>query len=185
MKDIQVATPMSRRKIPNFPSKEFRSLNKEDRDLLAQHLRNPPVSVGDIARLLGLSVRAGDLGNGASGEIRPAPGGQGYLIRVNKSDHKNRQRFTVAHEIAHFLLHRDQIGDGVTDDFLYRSGLPEPIEAEANRLAADILMPVDLIQSMLESEEFSDIPIDQCVEPFAQIFGVSPSAMRIRLGVAG
>ena len=48
----------------------------------------------------------------------------GYAIFVNKGDrYKTRQRFTIAHKIAHFILHREAIGDGIVDDALYRSGL--------------------------------------------------------------
>ena len=60
-----------------------------------------------------------------------------------------RRRFTIAHEIAHFLLHRDKIGDQLSDDAMYRSSLSSDDERAANRLAADILMPMGLIQDYM------------------------------------
>ncbi|MCV5491602.1 ImmA/IrrE family metallo-endopeptidase, partial [Escherichia coli] len=61
---------------------------------------------------------------------------------MNQHDMQARRRYTLAHEIAHFLLHRHLLRDGITDDVLYRSSQSSQIEAEANRLAADIIMPM-------------------------------------------
>jgi Zn-dependent peptidase ImmA (M78 family) len=33
--------------------------------------------------------------------------------------HPNRQRFTLAHEIAHYVLHRDLVENGIVDDTMY------------------------------------------------------------------
>ena len=66
-----------------------------------------------------------------------------WVIGVNSLQHPNRQRFTMGHEIGHFILHKDQIGDGIEDTLLFRaSGFGEPgIEKEANEFAAKLLMP--------------------------------------------
>lgn len=101
-------------------------------------------------------------------------------IRINRHDVKERQRFTLAHEIAHFLLHRDKIGDGITDDVLYRSGLSDAQEAQANRLAADIVMPWGLIQNRLES--YADLKPEQKIERLAADTEISTTAIKIRLG---
>src|SRR3546814_2493487 len=72
-------------------------------------------------------------------------GESGFAIYVNGSHPRVRRRFSIAHEIAHFALHRNLIGDGVTDDAMYRSNLSSAVEVQANRMAADILMPWHLI----------------------------------------
>lgn len=82
----------------------------------------------------------------------------------------------VAHEVAHHVLHLDSIGDGITDDALYKSGLSNRQEAQANRLAADILMPWKLLDPLLDNGEAN-------ITELADIFLVSKSAMSIRLGV--
>lgn len=114
-----------------------------------------------------------------SGKILKDPkrgGESGYAIFVNAQDNLFRQRFTIAHEIAHFILHKELIGDGLVDDALYRSGLSTKEEAMANKLAADILMPWHLLNSVMDDHINS---IDQ----LAKIFHVSESAMSIRLGI--
>jgi Zn-dependent peptidase ImmA (M78 family) len=99
-----------------------------------------------------------------------------WVIRVNRHEHKHRQRFTIAHEIAHFVLHKDEIRDGITEDTFYRSGLPERREWEANRLAADILMPWDLVRALAADGKTTPSELAQELE-------VSQAAMHIRLGL--
>ena len=89
----------------------------------------------------------------------------------------SRKRFTVAHEIAHYILHRDLVGSELVDDSLFRSGLTTREEAQANGLAADILMPRHLL------EKIAPPPFDKSPEFLAERFQVSEQAMRIRLGL--
>ncbi|WP_288741414.1 ImmA/IrrE family metallo-endopeptidase [uncultured Rheinheimera sp.] len=137
-----------------------------------------PVKLSNIANELGLIVKSATLDTGISGEIKRE--GQNFLIRVNRHDVKERQRFTVAHEIAHFLLHRDLIGDGIVDDLLYRSGLTDTLEAEANRLAADILMPWSKVNEFYHS--MPNVKIEERIEKIANAAEVSITAVKIRLG---
>ena len=134
-----------------------------------------PVSVTRIAREFGIRVfKSSGWPDKLSGLIRKNQGK--YEIFVNGQHPLVRRRFTIAHELAHFILHRDEIGNGITDDVLYRSGLSNKMEKEANQLAADILMPWKLLDPILDSGE-SDI------RKLADMFKVSPSTMSIRLGV--
>ena len=93
-----------------------------------------PVPVGEIAERLGIEVFSTTLDPNISGLIkRTAP--SKYEIQVNDTDAPVRQRFTVCHEISHFLLHRTFIDAvGITDNILYRSQLSNAQESEANRL---------------------------------------------------
>jgi Zn-dependent peptidase ImmA (M78 family) len=103
-----------------------------------------------------------------------SPGG--FDIFVNASHPEVRRRFTIAHEIAHIVLHPHLIGDGITDDALLRSGLSNAVEAQANRLAADILMPRDKLNEFLVKGITS-------VKELASRFQVSEQAMAIRIGI--
>jgi Zn-dependent peptidase ImmA (M78 family) len=82
-----------------------------------------------------------------------------------------RKRFTVAHELAHYLLHRHLFAAELVDDALYRSGLSTPIEAQAKAFAAELLMPWHLLMPV----------IDKPTSELAKIFEVSEQAMKIRL----
>lgn len=145
---------------------------------LQQHQDVAPVRLTDLARALGVPVKAATLAPGISGEIRP-DGNDGFVIRINRHDPKRRQRFSVAHEISHFLLHKDKIGDGIADNVLYRSNLSDRIEAEANRLAADILMPDALVREQIEAAH--EKGVGDLILYLADEFAVSEIAMRIKL----
>lgn len=138
-----------------------------------------PVDVTGLAEALGLNVwEDDDLPKGVSGKLfkdSEDGGTAGYSIVVRASDAYVRRRFTVAHEIAHFLLHRNLIGNSITDDEWYRSDLSNAQEAEANRLAADILMPDSLLAANIKR-----YGADSGV--LAPLFEVSEIAMQIRLG---
>lgn len=147
--------------------------------IIKKHQHSAPVQTVPIAEELGLNVyRVPNLGDRISGMIRrdsELGGPSGYAIFVNSDHSEKRRRFTIAHEIAHFILHPHLIGDGIVEDALLRAeGLSNQIEAQANRLAADILMPWSLI-SDLQSRGIST------VEDLARALNVSNDAMSIRL----
>jgi hypothetical protein len=151
----------------------------EQMAIIRRHQQEPPVNVVPIARDLGLEVyRAHGWPEDQSGVIIKDNGTpSGYAIFVNAIHPEVRRRFTIAHEIAHFILHRDLIGDGIQDDTLYRSGLSNRVEAQANKLAADILMPRHLIEAVVSAGR---VAADD-VAGLARIFNVSRGAMSIRL----
>lgn len=147
-------------------------------EVIRQHQGSAPVNLIALAKDLNIDVfSANDWDAGISGFIRRKPGDPSrFEIYVNASHSYVRRRFTIAHEIAHAILHGDRIGDGITEDALLRSGLPDSIEWEANRMAADILMPRHLLKPMLDRGETD-------ISELANRFKVSREAMAIRLGV--
>ena len=144
--------------------------------IVARYQQQAPINLDGIANGLGIAVTRTSLGSSIAGRIaregRQA-GPSGYRILVNSDDHPNRQRFTLAHELAHYILHRDLIESGIIDDTMYRSTLNNALETQANRLAADILMPLKLVR------RYWDLSHDPA--ELARRFGVSQSAMTIRL----
>lgn len=164
-------------------SREWRLLDPALRAAIEAQQTVAPVKLSTIAQALGVKLRASTLPSGISGEIRPDPESvSGFTVRVNRHDGARRQRFTIAHELSHFLLHRDQIGDGITDDVLYRSEISDAREAEANRLAADILMPRNLVSEWVDRARA--LGVDDIPAYLAEQFDVSEAAMRIRLGLS-
>ena len=149
--------------------------------IIAKYQVQAPVDVVAIANDLGLNVWAMDsLPPSISGKIfrdKLNGGSSGFSIGVNADHSFVRQRFTVAHEIAHFVLHREKLeSSDLIDDAMYRGGLSSKEETEANRLAADILMPFPLILS-LRRAGIND------PQSLANKLQVSLAAMKIRLGL--
>lgn len=154
-------------------------LLKEQKAIIARHTRSAPVKIVALAHDLGLKAYTSkSLGADVSGLIKrdaKKGGSSGYAIFVNDTQAKVRQRFTMAHEIAHFILHRSYIGDGIVEDALLRAeGFTNSLERQANAMAADILMPRGLI-SDAQDRGIVEIPA------LASYFNVSRDAMSFRL----
>lgn len=151
-------------------------LLKDQLAVIAKHQEVAPVPVVPIALDLGLKVyRVSSWPNSISGMLRRTSADR-CAIFVNANHPETRRRFTIAHEIAHYVLHLHLIqGDGIVEDALLRAaGLSSAVEAQANAFAADILMPWKLINDQ-QSRGVNTI------EELAQIFNVSLDAMSIRL----
>ncbi|MCB1470531.1 MAG: ImmA/IrrE family metallo-endopeptidase [Rhizobiaceae bacterium] len=163
-------------------SRELHRLSPNQKEILAKYTGEYPVKLGSLARELGVAgIKVSSMRTGISGQIMKE--GENYIIRVNRNESRERQRFTIAHELSHYLLHRhviDSSPDGITDNVLYRSGAPERIEYEANRLAADLVMPLELVEDKLK-REFGGVVTEATIESLAASFGVSKAAMEIRL----
>lgn len=156
--------------------------------LVAQHgARTAPVDVDAIARRLGLHVVRTPLGGGISGLLVTRKGSS--MICVEESHHENRQRFTMAHEIGHFVLgHRFADDEQVhVDRVMMRSSKSSEgtdlLEIEANQFAATLLMPEKLIAKELAKLGSADM--EEVVSALARRFKVSSEAMAIRLGALG
>ena len=143
-------------------------------EIVAPFLERAPVDLDGMAAALGLIVvRDPALPAEISGKIERA--GDGFRVTINGAHGRFRQRFTLAHEIAHYVLHRDLIGDGVTDNAMYRSErLSDAIERQANRYATDLLMPARLMARAWRDgvRSFADM---------AARFAVSAEAASIRM----
>lgn len=94
------------------------------------------------------------------------------LIEFNTSDSAARQRFTIAHELGHYIL-----GHGTSPrDYpnVFSSAPANPNERAANQFAAELLMPAEAVQLMLNRGYRS-------IDELANIFGVSSAAMGYRM----
>lgn len=153
--------------------------------LLIQHgVTAAPVPIERIVKVRGVRVEYAPLDSELSGlaHIRnDVP-----IIGINTLHAPTRQRFTLAHELAHVELHRHELEDAVHVDrgSLRRDALAaegvDPIEIEANTFAAELLVPTEFLISALESSPV-DLEDDKAVVALAKRFKVSDAAMRYRL----
>lgn len=149
-------------------------------DIVKEHI-GPPVNIEGIIRALGLELdKKAELDPEISGQIERV--GDKYKISANVTDGYFRKRFTMAHELGHYIYHSDLLGEGADDDRKYRSvpdgkfyntAIKKREETEANRFAASLLMPANLIR-----QEWARNPD---VGVMVEKFKVSEPAMLIRL----
>lgn len=106
-------------------------------------------------------------------------------IGVNQGHSEVRRRFTIAHELGHFVLHKGK-GEMFMDKVLFRKSSQEynvrdeKMEKEANYFAANILMPEKVVRKLFAAS-ISDFYDDSTIQDLAKKFKVSSSAMTYRL----
>ena len=164
------------------------AIQKRATELLREHdITAAPVPVERIAKGLEAQLRFSPLDNELSGMVYVKGGTP--IIGINALHHPNRQRFTLAHEVGHLVLHRAEITKQIHVDkgfpMLMRNAASatgvDEMEIEANFFAAELLMPVEFLARSLEGQSF-DIDDEGAFNTLAKEYRVSAAAMRFRLG---
>ncbi|MCX8559828.1 ImmA/IrrE family metallo-endopeptidase [Mycolicibacterium mucogenicum] len=126
-----------------------------------------PVDVESIAMAMGIRVEYTYLRDGVSGMIEARPGVV-PVIYVDKTEAPARQRFTIAHELGHYVERSNQ---GVLDfAFIDERGTKYDLhEFYADEFAGNLLMPAEEVR-YLRSRGESNVAM-------AAYFGVSVPAL--------
>jgi hypothetical protein len=109
---------------------------------------------------------------GFDGALFPAPAGKtGWGIVYNNAlASPGRINFTLAHEFGHYLLHRLAYPDGIRcgeQDVVRWDSDYGQIEHQANRFAANLLMPLDDFRRQIDARAKVDIDvISSCAERY-------------------
>lgn len=101
--------------------------------------------------------------------------------RLADEGNKGRYRFTVAHELAHWILHREQIIQ-MGREAAFDEGLHDgKMERQADYLSSALLMPLGAVKMRFYSMRRNGIDGNTAVAGMAEHFIVSKQAMQIRL----
>ena len=100
--------------------------------------------------------------------------GEVWMIRVNSLHSRTRQRFSIAHELGHFVYHKDDENEFVDTTF-FRGMASDNLEFAANKFASELLMPEEQVRQLIDKENI------RSVAELAQRFGVSSAAMLYRV----
>lgn len=163
-------------------------------EIVRAHMGKEPVNVAAILSDLGVAFEERPILSGESGWIE-CQGGN-FTVVVNEAESEQRRRFTAAHELAHYLMHRDLLcedGDrlhrhtdrlfGANAELNRKAPLAQRHEAQANKLAAQIIMPASRIKEVWDSLD-QENQTDK-IGVVAGQFGVSKAAMEIRAKTLG
>ena len=169
----------------------MRPEEKEAIRLLEKHgITEAPVRVEDIALGEGAQIARHRFAGHESGFILRDEGLT--IIGVNTQTSRRRQRFTVAHELGHLILHH---GKPLIVDHSVRVNFRDDIssmatdleEIEANAFAAALLMPPSLLFNHLKeyatkiAQTDTALNREDLVAQMAREFDVSTEAMGYRL----
>ncbi|MGI5401493.1 ImmA/IrrE family metallo-endopeptidase [Streptomyces sp. CA-135486] len=145
-------------------------------------IEEPPVEPEQLAKRLEVLVVQQEMKDDVSGMLLRKEGEK--VIGVNRRHAPVRQRFTVAHELGHLLLHR---GRPLILDTDIRVNLRDTVssmatdreEIEANRFAAALLAPEVMVRREVKKTQFQTA--DELVVRLSERFGMSQVAMNYRL----
>ncbi len=160
--------------------------DKAERTLRDTDTYRVPVAIDVVAHRLNLTIEAAALGENVAGVlvVEDERGAIGY----NSTHATVRQRFTISHEIAHYLSHtkknrRSQlfIDRHVTfrRDETSSAGIDQE-EVEANQFGAALLMPKGLVQQEMKRHDLN-LDDEEAISLLAKRFQVSAAAMTNRL----
>jgi hypothetical protein len=167
-------------------------ISNREREELRLFASEAGQSIQGLARRLGLRVDEENLPNELSAVLLRSPNcgsPSGYRIAVNRRHSPERQRWSIAHEIGHYVLHKDDPDfEVIVDDQeygvvvplvapvgnSYRSNRRSRLESEAESFAASLLMPPKLVRLSINFRRL-------CIPKLAQEFYVSEQAMRRRV----
>lgn len=151
------------------------------------------ICLDKIARDFGIEIIFDEVDDDLSGFLfRDKKNGR-IVIGVNKSHHPNRQRFTIAHELGHFLLHEGETVhfDGQRGAFTVNLRNSESAkgesdwEREANLFAAEVLMPAKFLAQDLRGKDLDLLGEDDFLGKLAAKYEVSIQALTFRLANLG
>ena len=145
----------------------------------------PPVPVKKLVKRFGAVVKAVPFDQEFSGILLIE--GDRKVIGVNQEESPERQRFSIAHELAHLIFHPEE-GVHVDRSFSVQFRGPrssagiDQREVQANRFAAELLMPVDFLRADLQDKKLDELEdTEELIGRLAKRYQVSGLAMTIRL----
>jgi Zn-dependent peptidase ImmA (M78 family) len=150
------------------------------------------VPVDDIVKALGIDIRKEQVDDDLSGFLFRDVKHKKATIGVNAAHPENRVRFTLAHELGHYLLHEGETlhFDGKKPGFTvslrssYSAKGTDDNEKEANLFAAELLMPAKFLERDLRGSN-ADLLDENALHSLATKYKVSAQALTFRLANLG
>ncbi|WP_054177112.1 ImmA/IrrE family metallo-endopeptidase [Citrobacter sp. CtB7.12] len=136
------------------------------------NVRLIPFDLDSFISKIGIELHRIIMDDELSGMLQKNTEGR-WIISVNSLHHPKRQRFTLAHELGHYFLHRNRAISFV-DEALYRSTHMDSMEYEANNFAGALLMPKKQLIDFMNSKGTD-------AELISEYFNVSVLAAKIRV----
>jgi Zn-dependent peptidase ImmA (M78 family) len=164
--------------------------------LAANEITSAPIPIEQLIRSYGISIREDKVDDSLSGFLFRDPQNTRVIIGTNKTHHPNRQRFTLAHELGHYLLHEGErvrldesrVAYKINRRDAVSATGEDDIEKEANMFAAELLMPEKFIEQDLHHIDLDLLDPDadyETLATWAQKYKVSIQALTFRLANLG
>lgn len=166
---------------PMSETPDYKKAEKAALEILQENfITSCPVPVEELIEFHGLGLILSDFSNG---EISGVIDLKKKYLYINSMDSSQRRRFTIAHELGHWVLHQAELSDNQELAVLYRRPLgregEDRLEQEANYFAANLLVPKELLRDIIHNKkgESSEGSLNAHL---AKIFNVSESVIGYR-----
>lgn len=161
---------------PDFKKAEASALKVLDENFITSW----PIPVEELIEFHGLGLILSDF---ADGEISGVIDLNKKYLYINSADSPQRRRFTIAHELGHWVLHQQELAANQEIAVLYRRPLGteenDRLEQEANCFAANLLVPEEMLRKAIDDSKDESDAI--CSDTYlAEIFNVSRSVIGYR-----
>lgn len=123
-------------------------ISDENKSVIEKYLTELPIKILTLTKELRVPVYTPYIDTSLDGWIEYK--NNDFIIYLNTDYPKTRQVFTLAHELSHYLLHRDKIvKEGQLDRGYVKSGYFDKEEWQANLYASELLMPTGILNSVI------------------------------------
>jgi len=153
--------------------------DKGKQDIYDKYKEKYPLDIEALIKELDIKIEYKDFPDGISGRFNG-----NNVIEVNKCHSLTRQRFTLAHELGHYLKQHE--GNCHRQSLLTYNSKEQIEESEANLFARSILMPADEIDNFFQ--EYKDSMQKEnfnFIKHLVEKFNVSTDALKVRLITLG
>lgn len=140
-------------------------------------ITSAPINIEAIVKKLGIEISYAPSIDYSGILIRKSDGC--VLMGINNNESLGRMRFSTAHELGHYLLHKDS----VTIDYRSKQHLTKKPKKEvlADYFAANLLMPEIFIKEDFKNSTKNGVFFEQNLIELADKYQVSNEAMKYRL----
>lgn len=141
--------------------------------------------IASILGKVGFKMYLGNLDNNTSGiigvsdRLKKAHGSK-RVIKINNKESRGHQRFTLAHELGHYIFDYDGKTE-YANAYTLNTRTEEPTEKRANRFAAALLMPQEEFTNRFKLYKKSNYDIITIITLLSIDFDVSETAVEKRI----
>ncbi|MGR5627527.1 ImmA/IrrE family metallo-endopeptidase [Thomasclavelia ramosa] len=149
-------------------------------------LKETPTQIANILNKVGFKIYSLEMDETLSGRIGIANEfkeilGSKKILQINSKDNRGHQRFTMAHELGHYIFDYDGHNRYANAYSLAEDDVNSPGEIRVNRFAASLLMPKNIFVDKYTARKTLGLDEVSICKSLAEEFEVSETAVSKRI----
>ena len=149
-------------------------------------LKETPTQIANILNKVGFKIYSLEMDETLSGRIGIANefkeiSGSKKILQINSKDNRGHQRFTMAHELGHYIFDYDGHNRYANAYSLAEDDVNSPGEIRVNRFAAALLMPKNIFVDKYTARKTLGLDEVSICKSLAEEFEVSETAVSKRI----